>query len=164
MAHVPVIGVTGHMDLPEATRVLVAGALRATLAPYGAGEFRGATCLARGADRIFAHVVLELGGAVDVVLPAADYRDAIVKDADRPEFDDLLARAATVTTLPFRTSSRAAYLAASREVIDRSDLLVAVWDGRAADGSGGTSDAVALAVDAGTPVTVVWPPSAARTS
>lgn len=31
----------------------------------------GVTCLARGADQIFARVVLDLGGTVEVVLPAA---------------------------------------------------------------------------------------------
>ena len=158
------IGVTGHMDLTEPTQRLVAEALCEVLAPYRPGGLRGATCMARGADQVFAHVVLDLGGELDVVLPAADYREAIVKDANRAEFDDLVARAATVTTMPFRTSSREAYLAASREVIRRCELLVAVWDGRPADGSGGTADAVALAIDAGRPVTVVWPPGATRTS
>lgn len=156
------IGITGHMDLTAPTRVLVAEALRAELAPYVRHGLRGVTCLARGADQVFAHVVLELGGEVDVVLPAADYRDAIVKDADRAEFDHLVGRAATVTTMPFGVSGNDAYLAASREVIDRSERLLAVWDGRAADGASGTSDAVALAAESGTPVTVVWPAGAAR--
>ncbi|WP_162605971.1 hypothetical protein [Jiangella aurantiaca] len=39
------------------------------------------------------------------MLPAADYRDAIVKDTNRAEFDELVARADTVTTMPFSTSS-----------------------------------------------------------
>jgi hypothetical protein len=152
------------MDLTESTQILVAEALRVELAPYRTRGLRGVTCLARGADQVFAHVVLELGGEVEVVLPAADYRDAIVKPANRAEFDDLVARAASVTTMPFSTSNDAAYLAASREVIDRCELLLAVWDGAAAAGASGTADAVALAVESGTPVTVVWPAGAARTS
>ncbi len=37
------------------------------------------TFLARGADQIFARVVVELGGSVEVVLPAADYRERKAK-------------------------------------------------------------------------------------
>jgi hypothetical protein len=49
--------------------------------------FVGVTCLACGADQLFAHAVLDVGGAVEVVLPAADYRERKVKPANTAEFD-----------------------------------------------------------------------------
>jgi hypothetical protein len=64
------------------------------------------TCLARGADQIFADIVLELGGAIEVVLPAADYRQRKVKSDNVSEFDRLIARAARVHTMPFPESKR----------------------------------------------------------
>lgn len=69
-----IVGITRHMNLTAPTLRLVPDALRTELTRYteaGSG-LRGATCLARGADQVFAHVVLEPGGLVDVVLPAAD--------------------------------------------------------------------------------------------
>jgi hypothetical protein len=64
--------------------------------------------------------------------------------------------------LPFDQSGRDAYLAASEAVLVTVDRLVAVWDGKPADGHGGTGDVVAAAHDRNLPVTVVWPEGAAR--
>ncbi|MEO5877101.1 MAG: hypothetical protein ABIQ26_19070, partial [Streptosporangiaceae bacterium] len=55
-----------------------------------------------------------------------------------------------------------AYLVAGHRVVKRSDLLLAVWDGRPAGGLGGTADIVAYARDRGTEVGVIWPPGARR--
>jgi hypothetical protein len=46
--------------------------------------------------------------------------------------------------------------------VDRSDVLLAVWDGRPARGFGGTGDVVAYARRRGVPVEVVWPRGAER--
>lgn len=75
----PRIGVTGHASLSEPTVERVADALRAVPAAHLPTALVGLTCLARGADQIFARVVLELGGSVEVTLPAADYRARKVK-------------------------------------------------------------------------------------
>jgi hypothetical protein len=155
------IGITGHSNLTLDTVPLVAEALRAVLA----GTQRpvvGVTCLARGADQVFARVVLELGGEVEVVLPAADYRERKVKPENAAEFADLIGKASTVTTMPFETSSRDAYMAASEAVLTGVDAIVAVWDGQPSDGHGGTGDVVTVARQRSLPVTVVWPAGAVR--
>jgi alpha-D-ribose 1-methylphosphonate 5-triphosphate synthase subunit PhnL len=64
--------------------------------------------------------------------------------------------------MPFETSGPEAYLAASRHLIDHCDLLLAVWDGAPATGSGGTAEAVDYAREHGVAVTVAWPSSARR--
>lgn len=155
------IGITGHSNLTPDTVHFVAEALREVLA--GAGQpLVGLTCLARGADQVFARVVLELGGEIEVVLPASDYRAQKVKPYNAAEFDDLLGKANAVTTMPFETSNRDAYMSASEAVLTGVEAMVAVWDGQPADGHGGTGDVVAAAKDRGLPVTVVWPVGAAR--
>jgi hypothetical protein len=120
------------------------------------------SCLARGADQVFARVVLELGGQLDVVIPAADYRERKVKPDNRAEFEALIRQAANVRVLGFETSNRDAYVAANEAVLGDVDALVAVWDGAVPDGKGGTGDTVQLARARGVPVTVVWPDGAAR--
>jgi hypothetical protein len=159
---VPRIGITGHTNLTDSTIPLVAAAIRAELAPYAAAGIVGVTCLARGADQVFARVVLALSGSVEVVLPAVDYRDRKVEPDNAAEFDDLLARADTVRTMPFDTSGPEAYLAASERMIDTVDRLIAVWDGAGAQGLGGTADVVLAARKRSVPVVVVWPDGAER--
>lgn len=155
------IGITGHSNLTPDTVPLVAEALRTVLA--GADRpVVGVTCLARGADQVFARVVLELGGEVEVVLPAADYRERKVKPENAADFADLIGKASTVTTMPFEQSNRDAYMAASEAVLTGVEAMVAVWDGQPSDGHGGTGDVVVAARDRGMPVTVVWPAGAAR--
>lgn len=159
----PRIGITGHMDLSRDSVSLVAGALRDVLRGRSEGELVGISCLARGSDQIFARVVLECGGFLEIVLPAADYRERKVAPDNLVEFDDFISRARVVRTLPCEESNRDAHMAASEEVLGSIDSLVAVWDGNPAGGYSGTADVVAAARERGIPVTVVWPDGARRT-
>lgn len=158
----PRIGITGHANLTPDTVPLVADGIRTVLAEHAAGGLIGVTCLARGADQVFARVVLDLGGTVEVVLPAADYRDRKVKPDNAAEFDELIGKATTVHTMPFAESGREAYMAASEHVLSTVEFMVAVWDGGPSGGYGGTADVVAAARERGIPVTVVWPGGAER--
>ena len=119
------VGITGHSNLTADTELLVAEALRAVLAPCGEGLV-GVSCLARGADQVFARVVLDLDGRLEVVLPAEDYRQVKVKPDNAAVFDELIRRAAAVHVMSFGESNREAYMAASRRVLDSVDRLVAV--------------------------------------
>ncbi|ASO21566.1 hypothetical protein FHR81_003210 [Actinoalloteichus hoggarensis] len=156
------IGVTGHSNLTADSEPLIAEAIRERLRDRAPGGLVGVTCLARGADQVFAEVICELGGAVEVVLPAADYRARKVKPDNAARFDRLLGRASSVHTMPFDTSSSAAYMAASERLLDGVDEVIAVWDGRPSAGSGGTADVVIAARQRGLPVSVVWPTGAGR--
>ncbi|MDI1461552.1 hypothetical protein QEZ54_11265 [Catellatospora sp. KI3] len=153
------VAVTGHRDLtPEVAR-FVADTLRTALPPYA--PLVGLTCLADGADQLFARVVRELGGVVEAVVPAADYRDRVPASA-LAAYDELLAGAAAVHRLAAATADSEAYQAASEFMVRGADLLVAVWDGEPARGHGGTADVVAYARRLGVPVSVVWPPGVKR--
>lgn len=139
----------------------MADAIRDALAETGE-PLVGVSCLARGADQVFARVVLEGGGELEVVLPAADYQERKVKPANRAEFTELIGKASEVTTMPYPESNRDAYLAASEHVLSAVDAMIAVWDGQPADGRGGTGDVVKVARERGISVTVVWPEGARR--
>ncbi|MFE9426606.1 hypothetical protein ACFYNO_27000 [Kitasatospora sp. NPDC006697] len=157
-----VIAVTGHMDLTGDSLPLVRAALVGMLSVYPSGLLTGVSCIAEGADALFADVVLALGGRLVVVIPSADYRDAKVRPGYAAEFDRLRQAAAEVLVMPFAAARREAYEAANEEMLRRADRLVAVWDGQSGNGGGGTADAVAVARSRGIPVTVVWPEGAAR--
>lgn len=155
------VGITGHSNLSPDSVPAVADALRTALADVEK-PLTGVSCLARGADQVFARIVLDIGGELHVVLPAADYRERKVKPDNRGAFEDLLERADKVHVLPFNTSNRDAYAAANDTILSGIDVLFAVWDGMPPDGKGGTGDTVQLARDRRVPVTVVWPDGAAR--
>jgi hypothetical protein len=155
------IGITGHSNISPEAVPIIAEEIRRRLAEYSE-PIVGVTCLARGADQVFARVVLDIGGEVEVVLPAADYRERKVKQENRTEFETLIGKAARVQVLPFETSNRDAYMAASETVLSGVDVLVAVWDGEPSGGHGGTGEVVEAARRLGLPVTVVWPDGATR--
>ncbi|SDI56358.1 hypothetical protein SAMN05421505_17010 [Sinosporangium album] len=81
------IGVTGHMDLTAPTALLVSEALQRHLTTIG-GDIVGVSCIARGADSLFAEAVIDAGGGtLEVVLPSRDYRDTKVRPDHAEQFD-----------------------------------------------------------------------------
>ncbi|MCD0450006.1 hypothetical protein LO762_12500 [Actinocorallia sp. API 0066] len=156
------IGITGHSNLTDATADLVYEAIREALAPHTGPDLIGISCLAVGADQIFAQVVLDVGGRLEVVLPAPDYRDRKVTPDNLKTFDTLLTKAETVHYTDHPTSGRPAYMAASRILTALSDHLFAVWDGGPSGGHGGTADVVTHARTEDKPVTILWPTGSTR--
>lgn len=155
------IGITGHMHLTAATADLVRSALLAELERFDPAALTGVSCLAEGADAIFAQAVLDTGGRLEAILPARDYRDTRAGPGHRPVLDSLTARAASVSYIA-GTSSVQAYAAANDAMLASIDLLLAVWDGVPSPKPGGTADAVAAARARGVPTQVIWPEGAQR--
>jgi hypothetical protein len=158
----PRFGITGHVKLTPVSESLVYRAITAALAPYAGAELTGISCIAQGADSIFARVVLDLGGRLEVLVPAQNYRTEKVPADYAEEFDDLVAKATDVRVLPFTDASPDAYEAANREMVAMSDLVLAVWDGTVSGAKGGTASVVSYARAKGIPVEVIWPEGAQR--
>jgi len=96
----------------------------------------GLSCLADGADQIFARAVTDLGGTLEAVIPAAEYPAGLPAET-QAEYDDLLAQAAAIRRLPFTESTSESHMAASKLMVDHADELYAVWDGKPARAYGG---------------------------
>jgi hypothetical protein len=156
------IGVTGHQGLTPGTERLIADAITQQL--DGVTDLVGITSLAEGADQVFAERVIAAGGTLTVILPAADYARTFPAGKPRQHYEELLSRATQVVRLLYETSSEEAYWAAGQEVVERSDRLLAVWNGRRGGGLGGTADVVAYAHECGRPTVVIWPPGSKRLS
>lgn len=155
------IGITGHRKFDDPTSHLIRQALQRLVEAYQPQELVGVSCLADGADTLFAEAVADRGGRLEIVVPAVRYREAL-PTSHQGTYDDLLARAAAVHQLAFIESDDAAYLAGSLRMLAVIDRLVAVWDGLPAQGTGGTAEVVVAARERGLPVEVVWPVGARR--
>ncbi|MEU0521568.1 hypothetical protein [Streptosporangium sp. NPDC006007] len=154
------IAVSGHRGLSAMTTTLIDDAIRSLLAGH-APAVTGLSCLADGADQIFARAVIDLGGVLEVVTPARQYREGLPAEAHQ-EYDALLIGAERVHAMDFIESTSESHMAASRFMLDHADELLAVWDGKPARGYGGTADVVAEARERGLKIHVIWPEGAQR--
>ncbi len=157
-----VVGCTGHQTLTASTQVAVADAISAVLRNIDDGHVEGVCSLAVGADQIFARVLLAAGGRFHVVVPSAGYDRTFTNDNERSAYAELLAASTSQEELPHNSPTEEAFMAAGRVVADRSDVLLAVWDGAPAAGLGGTADVVRYAKERGKEVQIVWPEGAER--
>ena len=133
--------------------------------------------LARGADRLAARTAVELGYRLFVPMPfakteyekdftgcdeTASEEAPLTAAEDLAEFRGLLACASAHLALDGARDSEAtagddtlagrSYEFVGRFVVRHSDLLIAVWDGKASNGRGGTADIVRYASNAGVPI------------
>lgn len=155
------IAISGHRGLAPEVEECVTRTIREELSKFVATSLVGLSCLADGADQIFARAVVDAGGALEAFVPAARYRDALPESARR-EYDELISSAIAVHRLDHVESTPESHMDASVQMVTSADLLFAVWDGLPARSFGGTADVVAHARDVGVPVTVIWPQGATR--
>jgi hypothetical protein len=144
------IGVTGHRVLTDVER-LNAGvdeALFRIEAAFPRRPMRVLSSLAEGADRLAVERALARHRARLVAvlpLPRCDYLADFTAPYSRQEFLRLIEQADPVVELPEIASRDEAYEAAGLYVLDHCDVLLALWDGRQAQGQGGTGAIVAEA-------------------
>jgi hypothetical protein len=151
-------GITGHQELGPADVVQrVVAAMNAVIDRYRVNE--GFTCLARGADQLYADVLAERGLPYCVIIPSANYSSLFTSASDRNRFERLLRLASRTIALPFKEASELAFYEAGKRVVDMSEAIIAAWDGQAAKGLGGTADIVAYALTAGRMVIQIEPVS-----
>lgn len=155
------VGITGHRDLtadhPElvteiANAVEYISELLATdpeRIRSGETVLTAVSSLAEGADRLVAEEILKRPGSqLEIVLPmpADEYRHDFGSPASVAEFDEFLNRpGATIDTTRVAGPRDQAYEAAGRAVVDRSDVMIVVWNGEPAAGRGGTAEIHAYA-------------------
>jgi hypothetical protein len=150
------IGISGHQNLGTAdvidwTRAQIREELRKR-------DFAcGVSSLADGADQLFAAVVIDFGKVLEVVIPCRGYEAAFTNPVAAKRFRDLKQRASKSYVLDFEGPSEKAFYEAGKRVVDMSDLMIAVWNGKPAKGLGGTADIVAYARKARKPVWCINP-------
>jgi hypothetical protein len=160
------IGVTGHRRLSDPAalipgiRAAVQGIVERFLGPGAEPALLVISALAEGADRLVAAEVLARPDAtMEAVLPLppGDYQDDFAGGASKAEFTEMLGRATSVWVARPGGSRDEAYERAGRHVVERADVLIALWDGEPPRGRGGTATVVSYARAQGVPV--AWVPT-----
>lgn len=153
-----IAGIAGHQDLGTAESVrMVAAAMNTIIERYGVSS--GVTCLARGADQLYAESLATRGLSYTVILPCAEYASVFTSPSDRERFERLVRLASRTVALTFSEPSERAFYEAGKRVVDMSDIVIAAWDGLPAKGLGGTADIVRYALDTAHKVVRIAPVS-----
>ena len=156
------IGVTGHRFLGEAELLIAAiDRVAARIEQKYPGEvWSVVSSLAEGADRLvvrrFLHTHPALAIIVPLPLPVAEYLKDFPTAESQQEFHELLAMSRQVIQPEEFATREEAYRAAGIAMLDASDVLIALWNGQPARGTGGTGEIVALARQRKMPIAWVY--------
>ena len=155
-----IVAVTGHRDLVEAETPVIRSRVRDCLFAlryeYPSRIVVVMSALAEGADRLVAEEAIALGLPLSVVLPMprAMYVQDFATEASRRRFDELCAAAHDLFELPLAPGNteltveehgpgRARqYAQLGVFLCAHCHVLLALWDGKASDQLGGTSQVV----------------------
>lgn len=156
------VGMTGHRPnrlrrCDKAISRQICNVLSAIRSGSGAARRCAISALAEGSDRLFAEAALRLDFDLHALLPfeRQAYETTFEDCSTTPTYRKLLAQAVEITELPGRLeTSDAAYVEVGRATVERSSILLAVWDGEEAAGQGGTTDVISYAVSQRKPV--IW--------
>jgi hypothetical protein len=111
------------------------------------------TPLATGSDQLAAQSARANDFLLRALLPfkVSDYLEDF-RGEELAEFNEYLADADNVMSLPGDRSAHDAYVLVGKAVIAASDVIVAIWDGEPGNGPGGTAHVVEMALREGVPV------------
>lgn len=116
-------------------------------------EFAALCPLAEGADTLFANVALSMDLPLKLILPfeEIEYLKTFTNDTVRQEFYDVYNRVdkSHISTVGHKTGDEVneLYLSMGKKLVEQTDYLIAVWNGKAGQGKGGTGDIVAYAIE-----------------
>jgi hypothetical protein len=145
------IGVTGHRAFKDLEKITagVDKVLERIDRCFPGRDWSVLSSLAEGADRLVAARVLAYRPDAQLVvplpMPPEQCKAIFSSDESGHEFEHWLAMACQVIPPQTDKTGDEAYLAAGIAMLNRIDLLIALWDGQAAQGRGGTGEIVELA-------------------
>lgn len=132
-----IAGITGHRELENIDWIK-------TMMKEIISEMKityGVTCLATGADELFAESLRQERISYTAVIPCINY-ETTFEDVELGEFRLSKRSASKLIELSNDHPSEKAFDEAGKAVVDNSEMLIAIWDGEEAKGLGGTADIV----------------------
>ena len=148
------VGFTGHQERPGIQWSWVEQTLSAELSKLGNVQ-KAFSCLAAGSDQRFAEAAITLNIPVVAVVPLEGY-ERFFNEVDLSNYQRLL-KQCQVVKLAWEGDPERAFFEAGKFIVDRCNLLFAVWDGASAEGLGGTGDVVGYAQQKHRPVVHINP-------
>ncbi len=133
------IGITGHQERPGISWDWVSETLTSEILKLGNAS-KAYSSLAAGADQAFATVALQLRVPLVAVIPISGYTRFFQGEILR-RYHELIEQS-EVVQLPDAQDDQEAFYKAGQYVSDQSNVLFALWDGKHAQGFGGTADIV----------------------
>lgn len=148
------ICITGHRDLLDAKTVEDDMAVTLDYFKKMDNELIVFTALAAGADTIFAEQALKKNIPINIVLPfeEKDYKKDFTHD-ELKVLDSFIKKSQFEVYTKLKTGNteerNTAYLETGKMLVDKADIVLAVWNGKEAAGVGGTGDIVEYAKQKG---------------
>jgi 8-oxo-dGTP pyrophosphatase MutT (NUDIX family) len=93
-----------------------------------------------GADQLFAQIVLDLAIRLEAIIPCDQYEEMYRSDNALDTYHHLLNLCQHIHYLSDEACSEEAFLHAGRWIVDHSNMLILIWNGRPPMGRGGTGD------------------------
>jgi len=149
------IGVTGHRRLINHSKIsnILKKELEKINLVYDFQEI--ISPLAEGADTLVAKALLEINKDIKLSVPIPiqeeKYLEEFISDKDRKEFEVLKDKASSIYVVKEGLDDNI-YMNVGKEVVNKSDFLIALWDGKEANGVGGTADVIAYAKECVKPI------------
>jgi hypothetical protein len=138
------VGETGHQDRPNIRWDWVKGKLDAWLDKCRV-PLEGWSCLAAGADQLFAERIIAHGHNHTAVVPFEGYEQVFASIEARSKYDVLLSKSRVVQLKLNGLPHQEAFLRAGHHVVNSVERMIFIWDGAEAVGRGGTGDIVSYA-------------------
>lgn len=145
-----VVGVAGHRVLAdvEVIRKGIDRAIRRICQMHPGQALGVMSALAEGSDRLVVDAILARADSsltAVIPVPAEDYATDFASAESTAEFKHFLSRAAEVVVMQPRPTRDESYETAARYIVDHCDVFIAIWDGKNAQGRGGTAETIARA-------------------
>lgn len=139
-----VVGFTGHRRVQHPEKI--AEALRDVIASIQrevGGDLIGRSSIASGGDTLFAEACFaaNLKWIAQLPFPEAEFKKDFT-EADWARAKALLDKAERIETLSDTAVRPAGYLHCGLATVDGANLMIAVWDGKASRGPGGTAQII----------------------
>lgn len=151
------VGVTGHRNLSPKCSEIINGELKKINENYKVETVYSP--LAEGADMVVAQFFINFNKKIKIIVPLPFdikmYKKSFKDKDSENKFDDLLKSSyknyALTNTYSLDEIQRNSaiknelYKAVGEHVVDNSDIIIAVWNGKPSNGTGGTAEIVEYA-------------------
>ena len=141
------IGIIGHRDLGgEDVDFYVQTCCHKILSELRSKypKIRAISAISQGADSIFAQSAVSLNIQLESVIPFSDFKSDFTGEVPCERYKMLRKSSNRETMVNFSKRSNMAYKKSMEWVVFKSNIVIAVWDGKKIGSIGGTWEAVLL--------------------